>query len=524
MKVFKFICLLLLISSCTKKPILSSLFVSDDVAEQFIEHEKLIEFKSVEFNAEQDSVYRIVFLEPRVDTGNFEFFVRRGVPFYVFQNSNILFKNTGINFYPRIQTIDDTFVFYPDNNKTLYQISLPSSDTLKIVFKHAVKHKIEDVFRIVDLSDFYFVKSPKSIPWMELSSSFGISDTSYSEVKLLENDSVLLQGKIKIRGSSSKAFPKKQFSIKSSDSIFVNSVAFTKAVMYAPYIDRSLIRNKLSYDLYAGMSGNSSKSFFTHTIINGIYEGIYLLLNHPKAQFKSSSKYTHQSSFLVQIDRCPCPIIHDSKVDSFIKPAYVFEIPSKPTEIQKSEIDSQLLDFEDALYNNDLSAIDIKSFIDLIILNELSKNIDAYRLSTYLAFDGTQISIPTVWDFNIAWGLAEHASGFESFGFVINGENKHNAPHWWQSLWNNKEFKIQLKERYSVYRQEILSPQILNNYIDSLVANLGTDKDLNFEKWPLFGKKIWPNKYKTKSHEEEISRLKDWVKLRIDWLDSQWLD
>ena len=511
-------------SSCTKNPIISSLFVADEVAEQFIDREKLIEFKSVEFNAEQDSVYRLVLLETKVDTGNFEFFVRRGVPFYVFQNSELLFKNTGSNFYPSIQTLEDTYIFYPDKKKTLYQISLPSTDTLKILFKHSVKHNVKDVFRLVDLIDLSFVKPPQSIAWIEFKTSHGISDTSYSEVDVIENGSVLLQGKIKIRGSSSKAFPKKQFTIKSSDSIFVNSVAFTKAVMYAPYIDRSLIRNKLSYDLFARMSGNSNPSFFSHAIINGTYEGIYLLLNHPKMQFKYSSKYKHQNSFLVQIDRCPCPIVHDSKVDSFIKPAYVFEIPSKPTVIEKSRIDTQLIRFENALFTKDLSTIDVNSFVDLIILNELSKNIDAYRLSTYLAFDGTRISIPTVWDFNIAWGLAEHATGFNPTGFVINGENKNNAPYWWQSLWNNKEFQIHLKESYSVYRQEILSPLILNNYIDSLVADLGSDKDLNFEKWPLFGKNIWPNKYKTTSHEEEISRLKDWIKLRIDWLDSQWLN
>ena len=522
MRVFKFICLLLLMSSCTKNPSISSLFISDEVAEEFIDREKLIEFKSAEFNAKQDSVYRLVLLEPKVDTGNFEFFVRRGVPFYVFQNSDLIFKNTGTNFYPCIQTLADTYIFYPDKKKTLYQISLSSSDTLKILFKHSVMHKVSDVFRSVDLSDLYFEKSKNSLPWMEFNSAFGITDTSYSEVDVLENGSVLLQGKIKIRGSSSKAFPKKQFTIKS-----INSGSSTKAiksVLYAPYIDRSLIRNKLTYDLFSSLSGDSINSYFTHLIVNGSYEGIYLMQNHPKALFKNNVKYDNPNSFLVQIDRCPCPIIHNSKVDSFINPAYVFEVPSKPTDIQKSAIDSKLIDFENALYNNDLSAIDVKSFVDLIILNELSKNIDAYRLSTYLAFDGTQISIPTVWDFNIAWGLAEHATGFDATGFIINGENKNYAPYWWQSLWNNKEFQIHLKESYSVYRQEILSPLMLNKSIDSLVADLGTDKDLNFEKWPLFGKYIWPNKYKTTSHEEEISRLKDWIKLRMDWLDSKWLD
>ncbi|MEZ7924705.1 MAG: CotH kinase family protein [Flavobacteriales bacterium] len=511
------------ISSGTNNSIVDTYFVSAEAAEQFIETEILRDFTSVEVYAEKDSVYRLVLLEPKVDTGNFEFFVRRGVPFYVFQNSELLFKNTGSNFYPSLQTLADTYIFYPDKKKTLYQISLPTSDTIKVLFKQSVKQGLHKVFEVVNIKSL-LVDQPKTqnSPWIEISSQSMISDTGYTEINLHDTDSVLAVAKIKIRGSSSKVFPKKQFSLKSLNSR--SSTKAIKSVLYAPYIDRSLIRNKLAYDLFSSLSGDSINSYFTHLIVNGSYEGIYLMQNHPKALFKNNVKYDNPNSFLVQIDRCPCPIIHNSKVDSFINPAYVFEVPSKPTDIQKFAIDSKLIDFENALYNNDLSAIDVKSFVDLIILNELSKNIDAYRLSTYLAFDGTQISIPTVWDFNIAWGLAEHATGFDATGFIINGENKNYAPYWWQSLWNNKEFQIHLKESYSVYRQEILSPLMLNKSIDSLVADLGTDKDLNFEKWPLFGTNIWPNKYKTTSHEEEISRLKGWIKLRMDWLDSKWLD
>ena len=524
MKKYSLFFVVLFLISCNSFNRIDSVFVSDSTAELAITNNKIDSFLEINIRADQDSIYRLLSIVPEADKTTFEFFMKRNSHFYVFQNSEIIYQNIGIQFYPFIQTPSDAHVFYPDKNKTLYQLKLSSTDTIKVLFKQAVKYELSAVFDLADLQSLLVTPKDYSLPKLEFSTPAGLSDTSYSNVHLLKKDSIFVSAQMKIRGSSSKSFPKKQFSIKSRDSVTVNSIALKKAVLYAPYIDRSLIRNKLAYDLFASMSGHSINSFFTHAVINGSYEGIYLLLNHPKTQFKDNVNYANSNSFLVQIDRCPCPIIHNSKIDGFINPAYIFELPSKPSLIQKTAIDSQLSQFEHALYTNDLSEIDLKSFIDLIILNELSKNIDAYRLSTYLAFDGSKMSIPTVWDFNIAWGLAKHAQGFETSGFVINGDNKTYAPFWWQSLWSNPEFQIQLKAAYAIYRETLLSNENLTNYIESLETDLALDKDLNFEKWPLFGKNVWPNKYKSDSYPEEIDRLKEWVLLRVDWLDSQWLD
>lgn len=521
MKNLKILFVLGFLVSCNSFNRSDSFFVSDSTAELFIQNQKIDSFQEVELSADQDSIYRLLSIVPESDQTTLEFFIRRNIDFYIIQDFKIIYQNKGVQFYPNIGASDYDYVFYPDKNKTLYQVKLASTNVVKILFKQSVKHKLKDIFNSAELSDLYQTKSHKSLPWIKLTTLHGISDTSYSEVDVKQN-SILLKRKIKIRGSSSKAFPKKQFSLKSIHSS--NSIDVIKSVLYAPYIDRSLIRNKLTYDLFSSLSGDSINSYFTHLNINGSYEGIYLMLNHPKTQFKQNSISNNPNSFMVQIDRCPCPIIHDSKIDSFIKPAYIFEIPSKPNKLREVQINEQLLKFEEALYSEDLSAINLTSFVNLIILNELSKNIDAYRLSTYLAFDGAKFSIPTVWDFNIAWGLAKHVDGFEPTGFVIDGVNKNHAPYWWQSLWGNPLFQTELKNTYSKYREGVLSEDSFNLRINHLVAILEEDADLNFKKWPLFGKNIWPNKHNSKSHEDEISNLKEWFKLRIDWLDSQWLD
>lgn len=90
-------------------------------------------------------------------------------------------------------------------------------------------------------------------------------------------------------------------------------------------------------------------------------------------------------------------------------------------------------------------------------MNELSKNIDAYRLSIYLGFDGKKVVTHIIWDYNIAWGLAEHGNTSDPKGFVIEGEYFDFHPNWFKSLLENKKFQITLKHRYILFRKSELS-------------------------------------------------------------------
>ena len=261
MKSLKVLLVLGILVSCNSFNRIDSVFISDSTAELFILNQQIESLQEVEIEADQDSIYRLVSIVPQSDKTTFEFFIRRNNNFYVIQNSKILYQNTGIQFYPTIAASNDAHVFYPDDNKTLYQIELPSSDTIHILIKQAVKHDLNAVFKIAELNELYQTKSHKSLPWINLNTSHGITDNSYSEVDVSQR-AIFLNWKIKIRGSSSKAFPKKQFSLKSLNSR--SSTKTIKSVLYAPYIDRSLIRNKLAYDLFAGLSGDSINSYFTH--------------------------------------------------------------------------------------------------------------------------------------------------------------------------------------------------------------------------------------------------------------------
>ena len=525
MRCISFFLILILVASCSQFSKVKTDFIAESEAEDYIKNKELTSFIPIELPADQDSVYRLITISPKNNQAYSEFFLRKKTSFYVFQNSNLIFNNLKDSFYPKLHLPKKFHAFYSENNKILHQIKLLTKDPIQILFKQKIQHKLEDVFKRANLDKLKREKSKDSLlPWIEVSANSSINDRFYRDAVVFGEDSILVNSKVKIRGASSKSFPKKQFTLKCKDSIRVNSIDLKKAVLYSPYIDRSLIRNKLAYDLYGTITNRPIESLFTQAVINGNYEGIYLLLPHPKSQFKKSVFSANENSFLIQIDRGPSDILHKSPHSDYIASTYIFEVPSSPDLAKKAEIDLHLSSFEEAIFANDLSVIDIQSFVDLILLNELSKNIDAYRLSTYLAFDGEKVRVPTLWDFNIAWGLAKHAQGYDATGFVINGENKTGAPLWWQSLWTNEVFQTQLKESYSNYRKEVLSNERIIKRIQDLSDTLENDLDLNFERWPVFNKNVWPNKYKSSSYSEEVSRLKEWVLNRLIWLDSQWLE
>ena len=90
------------------------------------------------------------------------------------------------------------------------------------------------------------------------------------------------------------------------------------------------------------------------------------------------------------------------------------------------------------------------------------------------------------------------------------------------SLWKNKKFKSSIKRRYIAHRKTVLRNDNIGQLIEQFENSLSQHQALNFKKWPLMGKKIWPNKHKSQSHKEELDLLKTWIEQRLIWLDQQW--
>lgn len=353
--------------------------------------------------------------------------------------------------------------------------------------------------------------------------------------------------KIERRGFTSQSFSKKSYSLTCYDqNEKKQTVAFPglphakKWVLYGPYADKSLIRNVLTYDLYRRMGNYAPRTLFVNLVLNNNFHGIYVLTEKVQIgpnridinKLKRPKKGTKniEGGYIIEVDRNEWKSIYPPKEDTSAIPSSYALYDPKPHQLDSTiieQIQQQYNHFEQQLYDGkDINSwMDLPSFVDYFIISEFTKNIDAYRLSTFLYnpnIHDPKFYMGPIWDYNFAYGLANYANGFDPEGFVYTSNNY--VPFWWSRLMENQEFRTLLNQRYQHLRSSTLSNNNINNTIDSLYQICEEPAKLNFEKWRVLNREeFWPNYFNGKSHLEEIDYLKQWIEKRLVFLDKELL-
>ncbi len=389
-------------------------------------------------------------------------------------------------------------------------------------------------------------------------------------LKISTNDSIYYEGiiGIEIRGESSQYFDKKSFGFETWDNqyndIDVSLLGFPEEedwILYGPFSDKSLIRNKLIYDLSNQMGRYASKTEFVELSINYEYKGLYIFMeklkrddnriNIQKLNENDIDETLITGGYIIKIDKSDMEDGSYSDYNSFQSKYDVFgkkdgdkkvyfnyEYP-KSSEIhayQKNYIKNYINDFESSLASDQFKNsengyrkyIDVNSFIDFFILNEISNNVDGFRLSTYLHKDREKkLIIGPIWDFNLSFGNADYCGG-ERYDIWLHKFNERcpgdfwNIPFWWNRFLEDENFVNQLKDRWNELRISTLSDENIISLIDDYYSFLNNETDIvkkNFDKWRIFGIYIWPNSFIGNNYYEEIDFLKNWIKNRTSWLD-----
>jgi len=372
---------------------------------------------------------------------------------------------------------------------------------------------------------------------------------------------------IELRGASSLYFAKKQYGIESWDAsgqdIDVSLLDYPMEedfILNGPYADKSLMRNKLVYDLAREMGQYASRAEFIDTRINGQQRGVYVLLEKIKrdagrvdiAKLKLEDNegeeltggyiikidkgigggYNYNSSMSWNSEHQPW---QDAPGDA-IKFQYV---EPKYTEIsfnQREYIQQYMKDFENALASENFkdpefgyrAYADIDSFVDFFILNELGNNVDGYRLSTYMhKKKNGKLHMGPIWDFNFAFGNADYCSGGEPdvWAYKFNercGGDVWSVPFWWERLMQDPYFVNKVKDRWSVLRGGTLNISNIHDQLDGYFMTLAEEGSIttNFTIWNILNEYLWPNRYVGGTYENEFNYLKDWVEDRVYWLDT----
>ena len=356
---------------------------------------------------------------------------------------------------------------------------------------------------------------------------------------------------IEIRGSSSQMFDKKSYGFETWDEtgedLKTTLGGFPEEedwILYGPYSDKSLVRNVLIYELSNNMGQYASKTKFYELEINGVFQGVYVLMEKIKrdknrVEISKNKAEDITGGYIIKIDK---PTGDGDWYDENIAFGrgninFLYEYPKADdiSEEQKEYIQDYIHLFETALVSEGFESIengyrqfiDLDSFIDFFILNELSKNPDGFRLSTYLHKEkGGKLKMGPIWDFNLAFGNVNYCDGDSPFGWAhrfndICSGDTWQVPFWWNRFLDDPEYVSLLKERWAILRSGILSEDIVLGRLRELQENLKGSSaiDKNFGKWLILGKYIWPNKFIGDSYDSEINYLEEWIVERFEWLD-----
>jgi len=369
---------------------------------------------------------------------------------------------------------------------------------------------------------------------------------------------------IEVRGSSSQMFPKKQYGIELRDASgndvsasLLGMPAEEDWILFAPYNDKSLMRDVLAYKLGRDLGRYAPRTRFCEMVLNGQYMGVFVLMEKIKrdsnrvdiARLNSDeiSGDDLTGGYIIKIDK-ETGSGNGGWSSSFVPPGrsgsqqiyYQYDYPSALNMVteQKNYIRQYVNSFETVLsgstFNDPVNGyskyIDVDSFIDFFIINEVSKNVDGYRLSAYLHkkkdSDGGKLSMGPVWDFNLSFGNADYCTQGNPQGWVtsynsICPQDYWLIPFWWDKLYSDGAYRNKLAARWNELRSNQLSTTRILSYIDSVNMVLNAEsQQRNFQRWPVLGQYVWPNYYVGPTFASEVNWLKDWVVTRLDWMDS----
>ena len=358
---------------------------------------------------------------------------------------------------------------------------------------------------------------------------------------------------IKHRGQSSLWFPKKNYSFETRDEMgedldtsFFHFPKEEDWILHGPFTDKSLMRNVLTMELARRMGQYASRTQYCELYVNGDYQGIYVLMEQIKrdkdrvdvAKLRAEDIEGDEltGGYIFKIDKdapdwlssfAPFNNTNNRLQYQLVYPD-IDDVQPEQFEYIQSYVDS----FETAMKNPNLiygnksfeEYIDVKSFAEAHLINELGRNVDGYRLSSYFHkkkdSDGGKIYAGPVWDFNLAFRNADYCDGAAADGLIFYRLCDGDYPFWWDVLLENEQFINLTNCRWKELRTGPFHQDSIFAFIDEQVAYLQPAINRNFQKWNILGEYIWPNPSPlANTHQQEIQAMKAWIGRRLQWMD-----
>ncbi|HPI87024.1 MAG TPA: CotH kinase family protein [Bacteroidales bacterium] len=399
----------------------------------------------------------------------------------------------------------------------------------------------------------------------KIEAHMGIIDNGPGEINSLDDPFNNYDGMIGIetRGQSSQMFPKKSYGFETRDAEGENLDTSLLGlpeendwVLYAPYSDKSMLRNFMSFEMGSRMGNYCTRQVFCELVINDDYKGIYTLMEKIKKDDDRVDIATLNpdeisgddltGGYIIKVDKLDWDFEFDSdgwrsdpdppypNAMDIIFQYYYPEADEMPSQ-QKIYIRDYITDAENALTSFTFSMpeigymqyFDVLSYVDFMLLCEISKEVDKYRYSTYMYkekdSDGGKLFAGPLWDFDLGYGNVDYwPEGLDYTGWLYYMVNPYewSIMFWWKRLMEDPYFRNMAKTRWEYLRQERLSDEDVHQMIDSVVNLLEDARVRNFERWPILGEYVWPNyDWFGNTYEDEVDYFEDFLFNRLQWMD-----
>jgi hypothetical protein len=330
---------------------------------------------------------------------------------------------------------------------------------------------------------------------------------------------------IRFHGATSQGYPKKSFGLTLDASTrWLGMTRGTHWVLNAAAVDRSLMRHKLSYDLFRSLSTQGGQRFaaasrFVELKLNGRYEGVYLLMeqvDRPLLKLRRfDSNATSQACIYKAVDHTAnfSQPGHDGYEQRFPDPT-VRQYWGPLEELNRFTSGAADADFF-AAETGVGSRLDLACAMDFHLLVLLTSNMDGIDKNFILARDaptavGTKPRFFFVpWDYDATFGRNWEASRVGSTEWL--------SSHLFDRLLSDRAYRQQFAARWRQLRAREFSVDNLGRMIDECAQMLGEAVLRNAARWESPGGSA-PDR---RGFDAELRQMKEWVMARTKWLDAE---
>lgn len=329
------------------------------------------------------------------------------------------------------------------------------------------------------------------------------------------------------RGRSSRSVPKHQYGVELRDDAdedlaanLLGMGADSDWVLNGLWYDRLLLRNMLAFGLFNdfGPTRYAPEMALCELHVDGEYRGVYGLSERIKRDDDRVDISEHDAFVAVQID-------HECFYTLSI--AYgCLKLRSPDEDALTPEDDAAitgfLRDWEAAVLGSEpydeargvMQFVDLDSALDVVILEELMKNEDAFWTSMHLWRDAGGRVNWSPWDLDMTLGNLEYYDDYGDPGTWTD-----YRPPMIRVMIEAPGARERLAARWVELRASILAEAEIMARIDRYQALLGGAIERNFALWPIEQINYGSYFYAVRSYEEEDAHARQWIRDRLRFMD-----